>query len=41
MVFAGGLLLARRPGSRAAFLGVIVVAVLDVTLLLARGGSLH
>jgi hypothetical protein len=32
--------LARRPGSRAAFLSVIVVAVLDVGLLLARGGSL-
>lgn len=40
VVFATGVVLARRPGSRAAFLSVIVVAALDVALLLARGGSL-
>lgn len=39
-VFAVGLGRARRPGSRAAFLSVIGVAVLDVGLLLLRGGSL-
>lgn len=39
-VFGGGLLLARRPGSRAAFGGVIAVAVLDVGLLLLRGAAL-
>jgi 4-hydroxybenzoate polyprenyltransferase len=40
VVTATGLLLARRPGSRAAFHAVIVVAGLDVALLLARGSSL-
>lgn len=40
LVFGAGLALARRPGSRAAFLSVIVVAAVDVGLLLARGGSL-
>jgi 4-hydroxybenzoate polyprenyltransferase len=35
-----GLGRARRPGSRAAFRAAIVVAVLDVVLLLARGSSL-
>jgi 4-hydroxybenzoate polyprenyltransferase len=40
LVFTGGLLLARRPGSRAAFLAVIVVAAVDVGLLLVRGASL-
>jgi 4-hydroxybenzoate polyprenyltransferase len=40
IVTATGLVLARRPGSRAAFRAVIVVAGLDVALLLARGSSL-
>jgi 4-hydroxybenzoate polyprenyltransferase len=40
VVFAAGLVLARRPGSRAAFLAVILVALVDVALLLLRGGSL-
>lgn len=35
-----GLLLARRPGSRAAFRAAIVVAGVDVALLLAQGSSL-
>jgi hypothetical protein len=35
-----GLLVARRPGSRAAFLAAIVVALVDVVLLLARGADL-
>jgi 4-hydroxybenzoate polyprenyltransferase len=37
---AGGLVLGRRPGSRAPFLSVILVALVDVALLLLRGGSL-
>jgi 4-hydroxybenzoate polyprenyltransferase len=40
LVFAGGLVLGRRPGSRAAFLSVIVVALLDVGLLVAQGADL-
>jgi 4-hydroxybenzoate polyprenyltransferase len=40
VLFAGGLLVARRAGSRAAFLSVIVVAAVDVALLLVRGASL-
>ncbi|MCU1587194.1 MAG: hypothetical protein JWN31_687, partial [Frankiales bacterium] len=40
LVFAAGLLLGRRPGSRAAFLSVIVVALLDVALLVAQGADL-
>ena len=39
-VFAGGLVRARRAGSRAAFGAVLVVAALDVGLLLLRGASL-
>jgi 4-hydroxybenzoate polyprenyltransferase len=39
-VTAVGLLLARRPGSRAAFHAAIVVAAVDVALLLARGSAL-
>lgn len=39
-VTATGLLLARRPGSRAAFRAAIAVAALDVILLLAQGSSL-
>ena len=39
-VFGTGLVLARRPGSRAAFLAVLVVAAVDVGLLLLRGASL-
>ena len=35
-----GLLLARRPGSRAAFRAALVVAVVSVALLLARGDAL-
>ncbi|MCW2779421.1 MAG: hypothetical protein JWN17_3146, partial [Frankiales bacterium] len=35
-----GLAVARRPGSRAAFRAVLVVAAVDVALLLARGSSL-
>lgn len=37
---AGGLVLARRPGSRAAFLAAVAVAVVDVVLLVARGAAL-
>jgi 4-hydroxybenzoate polyprenyltransferase len=40
VVTNAGLALARRPGSRAAFHAVIVVAGIDVALLLARGSSL-
>ena len=40
LVFAAGLALGRRPGSRAAFLSVIVVALLDVGLLVAQGAEL-
>ena len=40
LVFGVGLAVARRPGSRAAFLSVIVVAALDIGLLLLRGASL-
>lgn len=40
VVTAAGLALGRRPGSRAAFLAAIVVAVLDVGLLVARGADL-
>ena len=39
-VTALGVLLSRRPGSRAPFRAVIVVAAIDVALLLARGSSL-
>ena len=39
-VFAAGLVLSRRPGSRAAFLSVIVVAAVDVGLLLLHGADL-
>jgi 4-hydroxybenzoate polyprenyltransferase len=39
-VTAVGLVLARRPGSRAAFRAALVVAVVDVALLLARGDAL-
>ena len=39
-IFGTGLVLARRPGSRAAFLSVIIVAVVDVGLLLLRGADL-
>jgi 4-hydroxybenzoate polyprenyltransferase len=39
-VTATGLWLGRRPGSRAPFRAVLVVAVVDVALLLARGSSL-
>ena len=37
----GAALLGRRPGSRAAFLGVLVVAGVDVALLLASGASVR
>jgi heme o synthase len=37
----GAGVLGRRPGSRAAFLGVLVVAAVDVGLLLASGGTLR
>ena len=37
---AGGLLHGRRPGSRAAFLAAVAVAVVDVALLVARGAAL-
>jgi len=37
---AYGIALARRPGSRAAFLAAVAVAVLDVALLVARGAEL-
>jgi 4-hydroxybenzoate polyprenyltransferase len=40
VLFCGGLVLGGRPGSRAPFLSVIAVAVVDVALLLLRGGSL-
>ena len=39
-VFGAGLVRARRPGSRAAFLAVLAVASVDVGLLLLRGASL-
>ena len=39
-ITAGGLVLARRPGSRAAFLAAVAVAVVDVALLVARGAAL-
>jgi 4-hydroxybenzoate polyprenyltransferase len=39
-VTAAGLWLGRRPGSRAPFRAVLVVAVIDVALLLARGSAL-
>lgn len=41
VVTAAGLALARRPGSRAAFRAAIVVAVVDVALLVARGDALR
>lgn len=37
----GAALLGRRPGSRAAFLGVLVVAAVDVALLLASGAAVR
>jgi 4-hydroxybenzoate polyprenyltransferase len=37
----GAAVLGRRPGSRAAFLGVLVVAAVDVALLVASGGALR
>lgn len=40
LVTAVGLVLARRPGSRTAFLAAIVVALVDVALLLVRGADL-
>ena len=40
VVTAVGLALGRRPGSRAPFRAVLVVAAVDVALLLARGSSL-
>jgi hypothetical protein len=40
VAFACGLALGRAPGSRAPFLSVILVALVDVALLLLRGGSL-
>jgi 4-hydroxybenzoate polyprenyltransferase len=40
LVTGVGLALARRPGSRAAFRAVLVVAAVDILLLLARGSSL-
>lgn len=40
LVTGVGLALGRRPGSRAPFRAVLVVAALDVALLLARGSSL-
>jgi hypothetical protein len=39
-VTAAGLVRARRPGSRAAFRAALVVAVLGVGLLVARGGAM-
>ncbi len=39
-VTAAGVLLARRPGSRAAFQATLVVAAVDVVLLLLRGTAL-
>jgi 4-hydroxybenzoate polyprenyltransferase len=40
LVTGGGLLLGRRPGSRAPFRAAILVAAVDVLLLLAQGSSL-
>lgn len=40
LALAAGLLLSRRAGSRAVFRAVLVVAVVDVALLLARGPTL-
>jgi 4-hydroxybenzoate polyprenyltransferase len=40
LVFGAGLALGRRPGSRAAFLSVIVVALVDVALLVLQGADL-
>ena len=40
VVFGVGLALGRRPGSRAAFLSVLVVAVVDVGLLVIQGADL-
>lgn len=40
LLTATGLLLARRPGSRAAFLAALAVAGVDVVLLVARGAAL-
>lgn len=40
VILAVGLVLARRPGSRAAFLAVLVVAAVDVVLLVLRGAVL-
>jgi 4-hydroxybenzoate polyprenyltransferase len=37
----GAGVLGRRPGSRAAFLGVLVVAAVDVALLVSSGAALH
>lgn len=37
----GAAVLGRRPGSRAAFLGVLVVAVVDVALLIGSGDALR
>jgi 4-hydroxybenzoate polyprenyltransferase len=37
----GAAVLGRRPGSRAAFLGVLVVAVVDVALLVGSGAALR
>jgi 4-hydroxybenzoate polyprenyltransferase len=37
----GAAVLGRRPGSRAAFLGVLVVAAVDVALLVASGSALR
>jgi 4-hydroxybenzoate polyprenyltransferase len=38
---AGAALLGRRPGSRAAFLGVLVVAAVDVALLIGSGAAVR
>ena len=38
---AGAAVLGRRPGSRAAFLGVLVVAAVDVALLVGSGAALR
>jgi 4-hydroxybenzoate polyprenyltransferase len=40
VILGTGLVLARRPGSRAAFLAVLVVAAVDVALLVLRGAVL-
>ena len=37
----GAAVLGRGPGSRAAFLGVLVVAAVDVALLVSSGSALH